>query len=372
MSEHKMKILISGGGTGGHIFPALAIAKEIQRMHPKAEFLFVGARGRMEMEKVPAAGFKIEGLNISGLQRNLTLKNLSFPFKLLSSLMRARKIIKKFKPDVVVGTGGYASGPTLRMASSRGVPTLIQEQNSFPGITNKLLAKKADKICVAYENMEKYFPASKIVITGNPIRSDIFSENIGKTQALKQFDLEDDKKPVLLVIGGSQGAKAINEAIDAGLKKLQQNNIHLIWQTGKIYDQLAQQRLSEGGFAWATALPFIDRMDMAYAAADLVVSRAGAIAISEICALGKPAIFVPLPTAAEDHQTKNAQALVDKKAALLVRNNEAKDILVNKIVELAENKKQRDTFSTNMKKMARTDAAHKIAQEVLALIKDKK
>lgn len=367
MQQPKVKILISGGGTGGHIFPAIAIAESIKKSAPETEILFVGAKGRMEMEKVPAAGYPIEALWISGLQRRLTLKNLSFPLKLISSFIKARKIINSFHPDVVVGTGGYASGPTLKAAASMGIPTVIQEQNSFPGITNKLLSKKANKICVAYEGMQKYFPDEKIILTGNPIRNDLINIKNKKKEAAEIFSLE-QSAPTVLVVGGSQGAKAINEAIHANLDVFSENNIQLVWQTGKYYHNTAIESFDARKYPGIKILEFIKRIDLAYSMADIIISRAGAIAISEICVTGKPTIFVPLPTAAEDHQTKNAQALVSKNAALMVKNNQAGQKLIKEVIELFNDKSKQKKLSSNISKLAITDAGDQIAKEVLKLV----
>ena len=340
----KLKVIISGGGTGGHIFPAVAIANEIKKMVPDAEFLFVGAEGRMEMEKVPAAGYKIVGLWISGLQRKLTLANLSFPFKVISSMFKALKIVKEFQPDVVIGTGGYASGPTLRAASGKGIPTLIQEQNSFPGITNKILSKKVNKICVAYEGMERFFPKEKILFTGNPVRQDISGVSNKREEAITFFGLDANKKTIL-IIGGSLGARVINEAIGAGLEDFNKNNIQIVWQTGKGYIETARSQAAN--FPIAKVFDFISRMDLAYALADVVISRAGAGAISELCIVEKPCILVPLPSAAEDHQTKNAMALVNKQAAILVKDIEAGQLLVNSVLQLVNDLPQQKKLSLN-------------------------
>lgn len=363
---NNIRVILSGGGTGGHIFPALAIANAVKETAPDAEILFIGAKGRMEMEKVPAAGYPIEGLWISGLQRRLTADNLLFPFKVISSLYKARKIIKSFKPDVVVGTGGYASGPTLRMASWLGIPTLIQEQNSFPGITNKMLASKADRICVAYPGMEKFFPESKIRITGNPVRNDIEFNNNTKVQALKHFGLN-DSKITLLVVGGSLGARTINHSIHAGLKILADSNIQLIWQTGKHYAIPAAKAVTEYHLNGIITMPFIKEMYMAYSAADMVVSRAGAIAISELCLTGKPSILVPSPNVAEDHQTKNALALSSRNAAILVRDSEAATNLISTITALANNLTEQKNLSINISSMAIRNSASQIAEYVFEL-----
>lgn len=364
-----MRIIISGGGTGGHIFPAIAIANALREMDRNTEILFVGAKGRMEMEKVPAAGYKIEGLWISGLQRRLTLDNLSFPFKVISSLIKSRKILKTFRPDAAVGTGGYASGPLLRAAAGMGIPTLIQEQNSFPGITNKLLGKKVKRICVAYDGMEKYFPKEKIMITGNPVRQDILENPDPKgreqkrQEALKFFALNSEKK-TLLVVGGSLGARTINESIEGSLELLAKNNIQIIWQTGKSYTYSFPNGGSKVG-AWVGA--FITKMDLAYACADIVVSRAGAIALSELAIVKKPCILVPSPNVAEDHQTKNANALVKHNAAILVKDSEAREKLGREIIALMNDEVKKKNLGENISKLAYPDAAVKIAKEVMKL-----
>jgi len=364
--QHNKKVIISGGGTGGHIFPAIAIANALKKREPDTEILFVGAMGKMEMEKVPAAGYPIEGLWISGLQRKLTLKNLSFPFKVLSSLRKAKKIIGNFKPDVVIGVGGYASGPTLRVATKKKIPAIIQEQNSFPGITNKLLAKNVSRICVAYDGMEKFFPASKIVITGNPVRQDVIDIEGKSDDAYKFFQLNKGKKTIL-VVGGSQGALSINKAIHKYLNLIIENKVQLIWQTGNYYFETAKEAAQGLDKKGIRTIQFIDRMDYAYAVADVIISRAGAIAISEICAVGKPAIFVPLPTAAEDHQKKNALALVEKKAALLIENNEVSNKLGKAVMDLINNEEKQSKLSTNLKKLAITNADERIVDEILKL-----
>jgi UDP-N-acetylglucosamine--N-acetylmuramyl-(pentapeptide) pyrophosphoryl-undecaprenol N-acetylglucosamine transferase len=366
-----IRVILSGGGTGGHIFPAVAIANAIKAAVPKAEILFVGAKGRMEMEKVPAAGYPIEGLWISGLQRRITADNLMFPFKVVVSLYNARKIIKSFRPDVVIGTGGYASGPTLRMASWLGIPTLIQEQNSFPGITNKMLASKADRICVAYEGMEKFFPAAKIRLTGNPVRNDIEFNSNTKSEALKHFDLQDNKITIL-VVGGSLGARTINQSIDAGLSRLAEANIQLIWQTGKQYAENALMSVSAFLQNGIITLPFIKEMDKAYTAADIVVSRAGAIAISELCITGKPSILVPSPNVAEDHQTKNAMALSGRGAAWLITDKEAPEKLIDSILSLSSNLEEQKKLSTNISSLAMRNSAGQIAGQVFELAAETK
>lgn len=366
--QEKLKVLISGGGTGGHIFPAIAIANAIKRAHPNTHFLFVGAMDKMEMQKVPEAGFPIEGLWISGFNRSLTLKNLSFPFKLISSLIKARKIVKKFKPDVAIGVGGFASGPTLRVAASLGVPCLIQEQNSYPGVTNKILAAKVQKICVAYEGMEKYFPKEKIIITGNPIRSDVIKIENKKEEALKYFNLKTDKKTVLIV-GGSLGAQSVNRAIVEHLEAWSTSDFQAIWQTGKTTFETSKTALEQFGAENIHIHEFISRMDLAYAAADLIVSRAGAIAISEISAVGKPVVFVPFPYAAEDHQTKNAQKLVDIQAAQMIKDSKVLDTLFPIVKNLIEDEKLLQKMSGSILKMGIRDADDKIAKEVIELTK---
>ncbi|MFI5220534.1 MAG: undecaprenyldiphospho-muramoylpentapeptide beta-N-acetylglucosaminyltransferase, partial [Bacteroidia bacterium] len=311
--QRKYKIIISGGGTGGHIFPAIAIANALKKMNNGIEILFVGAKGKMEMEKVPAAGYKIEGLWISGLQRNSFFTNLSFPFKVISSLQGAAKIISRFNPDVAVGVGGYASGPLLFMATRKNIPALIQEQNSYAGITNKLLAGRVNKICVAYDGMEKFFPEQKIVKTGNPVREDTVNIEGKKYEAINYFGLEDNAKTIL-VVGGSQGARSINNSIKTGLQKIKNSNHQLIWQTGKHFYQEAKEITESPGSNQIKVYDFISRMDLAYALADLVISRAGASTVSELCIVAKPCILVPLPTAAEDHQTQNCRELVKRNA----------------------------------------------------------
>lgn len=367
MSQRPLKIVISGGGTGGHIFPAIAIADAIKEKAPGSEFLFVGAKGKMEMEKVPQAGYPIEGLWISGFQRNLSLKNLAFPVKLIASLWKARAILKKFNPDVVIGVGGYASGAALRMAIHLGMKTLIQEQNSFPGITNRLLGEKADKICVAYEQMEKWFPEEKIKLTGNPLRKNAINI-VGKVEeARSHFSIENDH-PVVLIVGGSQGAKAINEAVHQNIDLLLKANMNLIWQTGTSYIQTAQQLfLEKGSPRNLKAVAFINRMDLAYAIADVVVSRAGAMSISELSVVKKPVIFVPLPTAAEDHQTKNAMRLVNKNAAIMVSNENATSELPQAILDLVAEETKRMKLSQNIEQFALPDAAASIADEIIKL-----
>jgi len=362
----KIKIIISGGGTGGHVFPAIAIAQALSKKIKDAEILFVGALGKLEMEKVPAAGYKIIGLNISGLQRRLTYKNLSFPFKLISSLLKAKKIIKNFKPDIVVGVGGYASGPVLRIATKMGIPTIIQEQNSYPGITNKILAHKVDKICVAYKDMEKFFPKSKIYLTGNPVREEVIDTAGKKDNALQFFNLNPEQKTVL-IIGGSLGARTINESVIKHLPLFSEHKIQLIWQTGKTYyGQVFQLALHHKN---VRIFEFITQMDLAYAAADIIVSRAGAIAVSEISAIKKPAILIPSPFVAEDHQTKNAMALVNYNAAILLPDKESGEKLGDTIIDLLNDDEKQKKLSKNISELAFENAADNIATLIINTIK---
>lgn len=358
------RLIVSGGGTGGHIFPAIAIADAFKRRHPDAEILFVGAKGRMEMERVPKAGYPIEGLWISGFKRELSLDNLSFPFKLISSLCKARRILKRFKPDAVVGVGGFASGPTMRKATSLGIPVIIQEQNSFPGVTNKIVAPKAARICVAYENMDRWFPNDKIVITGNPLRNNIISSDGNKSDAVKSFGL-DPEKPVILLVGGSQGALGINKGISARLQMFRDNDFQMIWQTGRFYIEQATREIEALGLAdRVKPTVFIEKMDMAYAAADVVISRAGAMSISELSLVRKPVVFVPLPTAAEDHQTKNAQSLVNADAAIMVKNSETEEQLLPVVFNLLKDNEKMLAMSENIAKFAKPNAAEDIVDEI--------
>ncbi len=364
------RVIISGGGTGGHIFPAIAIANALKMKIKDIDILFIGAKGRMEMAKVPEAGYLIEGLNISGFQRRLTWKNLTFPFKLADSLLQARSIIARFKPDVVIGVGGYASGPTLRMATYKKIPALIQEQNSFPGITNRLLGNRVQKICVAYEGMEKYFPKQKIIFTGNPIRQDLMHVAGKRSEALSHFGLTAEKT-TLLVIGGSLGAGTINQAmLKFVLESVDAARIQIVWQTGKYYYEQVKSNVSEQDNKTLNLviLPFIDRMDLAYAVADIIVSRAGAIAISELCVVGKPVILIPSPNVTEDHQTKNARALESRKAALLIPDSDALSSLGKAIIEIFGNEKLRSDLARNISALGITGAASKIADVALSLI----
>jgi len=364
--EKPYRIIISGGGTGGHVYPAIAIANKMKELFPQTKFLFVGARGKIEMKKVPEAGYDIVGLWISGLQRKLTLKNLLFPFKLVISMIKTRKIIRDFKPDVVVGVGGYASGPTLQTANRQGIPTLLQEQNSYAGLTNKMLAKKAKKICVAYEQMDKFFPKEKIVLTGNPVRKDIIDITHKKDEAIKFFDLDPNRK-ILFAFGGSLGARTLNESMFANLKEILDADVQVIWQIGSFYIKEFTERLKDQDVKNIRYFEFLKEMDFAYVAADVVISRAGALSISEICLAGKPAIFVPSPNVAEDHQTKNAMALVNAKAALLVSDKEARTNLVQEALKLLFNEDQKKTLSTNIRHLAKPHAAENIVKEIISI-----
>jgi UDP-N-acetylglucosamine--N-acetylmuramyl-(pentapeptide) pyrophosphoryl-undecaprenol N-acetylglucosamine transferase len=363
--KHK-RVIISGGGTGGHIFPAISIANALQKIDPSTEILFVGAEGRMEMEKVPAAGYKITGLPVAGLYRSFTLKNIGVILKLLKSLRMARKVLKEFKPDVVIGVGGYASGPVLRQAGRMNIPTLIQEQNSYAGVTNKLLAKRASVICVAYDGMERYFPAEKIIKTGNPVRQNFDNLTSLEDEALSFFGLKPGF-PVVLVLGGSLGAGSINKSLADNIGKLRDSDCQWLWQTGKHYYENVKALVSVSFSGNISVHGFINRMDYAYAAADIIVSRAGAGTISELCLVGKPVILIPSPNVAEDHQTKNARALSDKEAAVLVADDHAIKDLVNEAVKLVADAKKRATLSDNIRKMADRDADIRIADEVLKL-----
>ncbi|MDN3492014.1 undecaprenyldiphospho-muramoylpentapeptide beta-N-acetylglucosaminyltransferase [Winogradskyella bathintestinalis] len=358
------RFILSGGGTGGHIYPAVAIADELKLRHPDAEFLFVGASDRMEMDKVPQAGYKIEGLWISGIQRKLTLRNLAFPFKLISSLLRSRKIVNAFKPDVVIGTGGFASGPLLQVASSKGIPSLIQEQNSFPGITNKLLGKKVNTICVAYEGLEKFFPKDKIKLTGNPIRKDLLDVKNKKIEGKDAFALKHDKK-TLLVLGGSLGARRINQLIEANITFFEAQNVEVIWQCGKLYfDQYKKHNTLKNVQIHA----FLNQMDLAYAAADVIISRAGAISVSELCIVGKPVVFIPSPNVAEDHQTKNAKSVADKNAAILIREQDLDTDFQNEFSQLIIDQIKQEELSENIKALALVNATNAIVDEVEKLL----
>ncbi len=354
------RVIISGGGTGGHIFPAIAIADEIKKRNPLAKVLFVGAKGKMEMEKVPQAGYKIEGLEIAGFQRKFTFSNFLLPIKIVKSLLKARKIIKRFKPDLVIGVGGYASGPTLKMAQFIGIPTVIQEQNSFPGKTNRILAKKTKCICTAYEGMENFFPKTRVVLTGNPVRKELTGEsNCERQEAQKVFNLNPEL-PTVLVIGGSLGAKTLNESMLHGVEEFNTHGVQLLWQCGKHYFEHLQDELIAKDKSNIHLHQFISRMDCAYAAADIIISRAGAISVSELSIVGKPVILVPSPNVSEDHQTKNAMALVEKNAALLVRDTDARDDLVEEALKLIKDNVLCQQFSAAIKKLEKPNAVSEI------------
>jgi UDP-N-acetylglucosamine--N-acetylmuramyl-(pentapeptide) pyrophosphoryl-undecaprenol N-acetylglucosamine transferase len=361
------KFILSGGGTGGHIYPAVAIADELKSRYPDAEFLFVGASDRMEMDKVPQAGYKIEGLWISGIQRRLTLKNLMFPVRLIVSLLRSRKIIKTFQPDAVIGTGGFASGPLLQVATSQNIPSLIQEQNSYPGITNKLLGKKVNTICVAYEGLEKFFPKEKIRLTGNPIRKDLLDVKSKHIEAKDAFTLIHSKH-TLLVLGGSLGARRINQLIEKNITTFETQNVQVIWQCGKLYyDEYKHYNDLRNVQVHA----FLNKMDMAYASADVIISRAGAISVSELCIVGKPVIFIPSPNVAEDHQTKNAKAVADKNAAILIKEKDLEIDFENQFSELISNEEKREELSKNIEALALVNATNAIVDEIEKLLKVK-
>jgi UDP-N-acetylglucosamine--N-acetylmuramyl-(pentapeptide) pyrophosphoryl-undecaprenol N-acetylglucosamine transferase len=365
--EEKLRIIVSGGGTGGHIFPAVSIANAIKELYPDTEILFIGAEGRMEMQRVPAAGYKIIGLPVAGFDRKHLLKNISVLIKLFRSQLMARKIIKDFKPHAAVGVGGYASGPTLKMAGMMGIPTLIQEQNSYAGVTNKLLAQKAEKICVAYEGMERFFDKDKIILTGNPVRQGLLSKNISREEAIRSFGLAPEKKTILIV-GGSLGARTINNCMMQGFDKIKESGVQFIWQTGKIYINEAKQAVKAyGELPMLHVTDFISDMAAAYSAADVVISRAGAGSISEFCLLGKPVILVPSPNVAEDHQTKNALALVNKNAALYIKDSEATQKLLDTAIETVHKPDLLKELSNNITKLAIKDSATIIAKEVCKL-----
>lgn len=364
----KLKVIISGGGTGGHIYPAIAIADEIKKRYPNTQFLFIGASDRMEMEKVPAAGYPIKGLWISGIERKLLSKNnLMFPFKLISSLRDANKVVNSFKPDVVIGTGGFASGPLLYVANAKGIPTLIQEQNSFPGVTNKLLSSKAKKICVAYDNLEMFFPNEKIIKTGNPVRQDLLDIISKRKEALSYFDLDNSKKTIL-VLGGSLGARRINELIENELTFFGKHNVQIIWQTGKLYFEKYKSH-SNSDFVQTHA--FLNRMDLAYSAADIIISRSGASSVSELCVVGKPVVFIPSPNVSEDHQTKNACSISDRNAAILVKESDLELSFEKEFESLLRDEKKQLRLSEEIKKLALVNATTSIVDEVEKLIKNK-
>ena len=358
------KFILSGGGTGGHIYPAIAIANELKSRFPDADILFVGAKDKMEMQKVPQAGYPIQGLWIAGLQRRLTFDNALFPVKLLSSLLKSRQIIKQFKPDVVIGTGGFASGPLLQMANSAGIPTVIQEQNSYPGITNKLLSKKANAICVAYEKLERFFPKEKIVLTGNPVRQDLIEVQSKRAEGLAHYNLDPNKKTIL-ILGGSLGARRINQLIEKELKFFDSQNVQLLWQCGKFYLDEYQKFNSEN----VQVMAFIERMDLVYAAADVVISRAGASSVSELCIVGKPVIFIPSPNVAEDQQTNNSKSVADKNGAILIRESELDSKFESTFSDLITDEKKQNELSQNINNLALPNATKAIVEEILKLIK---
>ena len=360
----KHKFILSGGGTGGHIYPAVAIANELKLRFPDCEILFVGAQDKMEMQKVPQAGYTIEGLWIAGIQRKITLQNMMFPLKLVSSLWKSRKIIKKFKPDAVIGTGGFASGPLLQVANSNNIPTVIQEQNSYPGITNKILSKKANAICVAYENLERFFPKDKIVFTGNPVRQDLLDSDSKTQEGITHFKLDDNKR-TLLILGGSLGARRVNQLIEKELDFILASDIQVFWQCGKLYFEEYKKYNDKEN---VQVVAFIDRMDLIYAAADFVISRAGASSVSELCLVGKPTIFIPSPNVAEDHQTKNAKAIVDKKGAILLKESELDDKFETTFSELISNESHQKELSQNIKKLAKPNATKDIVEQIIKLI----
>jgi UDP-N-acetylglucosamine--N-acetylmuramyl-(pentapeptide) pyrophosphoryl-undecaprenol N-acetylglucosamine transferase len=364
----KLRFIISGGGTGGHIFPAISIANALKQKHPEAEFLFVGAEGRMEMEKVPNAGYKIVGLPVSGFDRSHLFRNVKVLFRLFKSISMAKKIVRQFKPDVVIGVGGYASGPTLYAAHKLGIPILLQEQNSYAGVTNKILAKKASRICVAYENMDRFFPKEKIILTGNPVRQDFMEIKPYSAEAYDYFGFKPDKK-TLLIVGGSLGARTINQSVIKGLELLKKSGIQVLWQTGKLYYENAKQEAQASDNPNLLATDFVMRMDYAYAIADLVISRAGASSISELSLLGKASILIPSPNVSEDHQSKNAMALVERGAAKMITDKDAPEKMIPEALKLINNEEELNLLGTNAKKMAQLDSADRIAEEVLSLVK---
>ncbi len=365
--KENLRFIISGGGTGGHIFPAVSIANAIKELCPQSEILFVGAEGRMEMHRVPAAGYPIKGLPVAGFDRKNLLRNIPVLFKLFKSQRLARKIVKDFRPHAAVGVGGYASGPTLKVAGSMGIPTLLQEQNSYAGVTNKLLAKQAKKICVAYEGMERFFDKDKIILTGNPVRQGLLNHTITREEAIASFKLNPNKRTVL-ILGGSLGARTINQCLMTNLDKVKESGIQFIWQTGKIYIEEARAAVKQAGeLPMLHVTDFISDMATAYSAADLVISRAGAGSISEFCLLQKPVILVPSPNVAEDHQTKNALALVNKNAALYVKDADAKELLLDKAIEAVNQPELLKNLSKNIAELAFTDSANVIAKEVIKL-----
>lgn len=362
--QNNLKFIISGGGTGGHIYPAIAIANELKLRFPDSEILFVGAKDKMEMQKVPQAGYAIKGLWIAGIQRKITLQNLLFPIKVINSLWKSRKIIKEFKPNVAIGTGGFASGPLLKVASGFGIPTVIQEQNSFPGITNKLLGKKANKICVAYENLERFFPKEKIVFTGNPVRQDLLDIDSKREEALTYFNLE-VKRKTILVLGGSLGARRINQLVEKELLSFASKEVQIIWQCGKFY---FEEYSHHNGVQHVQVMSFIDRMDLVYAAADIIISRSGASSVSELTIVGKPVLFIPSPNVAEDHQTKNAQAIVGKKGALMIKEDELDKNFSTLFVNLLTQESLQKDLAMNMKKLGKVNATKDIVNQIIELV----
>ncbi len=366
-ADKPYRLIVSGGGTGGHVFPAIAIANAFRERHPDASILFVGALGKMEMVRVPEAGYKIIGLWISGIQRRLTLSNLAFPFKLVYSYWKARKIVKDFRPHAAVGTGGYASGPMMIAATRLKIPVVLQEQNSYAGLTNKELAQRVQRICVAYPGMEKYFPKEKIQLTGNPVRKDIIDLESKRDKALNHFGFNSHER-ILLVLGGSGGAKTINESILLGLEKLTGSNIQLIWQTGKVYYESVKSQIADKDMRKVRLHDFLKEMDLAYAAAHVVVSRAGALSISELCLARRPAVLVPSPNVAEDHQTKNATALVRENAGIMITDQVAREKLVDEAIRLLHDEKRCEELSTNIGRLGKPHAAEEIVDEIEKLL----
>ena len=367
----KLKVIVSGGGTGGHIFPAVSIANEIKERFPETEILFVGALGKMEMERVPAAGYRIVGLPVVGFPRKPSLKMLTFFWKLFQSMRLANKVINDFKPDVAIGVGGFASGPVLKAAVRKGVPAVLQEQNSYAGMTNKLLASKVNKICVAYPNMERYFPAEKIVVTGNPIRKNLIDSVVNKTEAYDYFKLNAEE-PVVLVIGGSLGARSLNETMMANLEIIRQADTQVLWQTGSYYYKEMLDRLGDNCPKNLQVMEFVSHMDLAYAVADVVISRAGAGTISELCLLGKASVLVPSPNVAEDHQTKNAMSLVENQAALLIKDADSKEQLWPETFKLLADKQRLNSLSENIRKLAKPNAAKEIVDVIMGVVENQK
>jgi UDP-N-acetylglucosamine--N-acetylmuramyl-(pentapeptide) pyrophosphoryl-undecaprenol N-acetylglucosamine transferase len=368
--EHTYRVLIGGGGTGGHVFPAIAIADALKENNPDMEFLFVGALGKLEMEKVPEAGYPIVGLPVAGFQRRLTVKNITFFYKLLVSMIRSRRIIRKYDPDLALGVGGYASGPILKAAARKGIPIMIQEQNSYAGVTNRLLARSARTICVAYEKMDRYFPADRIVITGNPVRQYLLDLRDKPAEAYSEFEIEKGKK-VCLVLGGSLGAGTLNRSFMEGLEKLNREDLVVLWQCGRLYQEEVEEQVRASGLKNIRLRSFISRMDLAYGLADLIVARAGAITISELCIVGKPAILVPSPNVAEDHQTHNAASLVSRNAALMVRDAEARELLLDRMLDLMENPQEQKQLAGNIKKLGIVDASRRIAAEAELILTER-